>query len=205
MLITFEGIDGCGKSTQIELLKNYFIDKGIPFSFFREPGGTEISERIRSLLLHETKEMDPVTELLLFSAARSQLINEKILPLLKKNQMVILDRFYDSTTAYQGYGRESADLASIQTLNRMATHNTKPDLTFYLKIQPEAAARRTSKNEKDRMENSGTGFFKKVVDGYDTLAKQEKRFHIINAEMSPDQIHSEIIAIIENYQQSQTL
>ena len=203
MLITFEGIDGCGKSTQIELLKNYLNKKGISFSFFREPGGTEISERIRSLLLHETKEMDSVTELLLFSAARSQLINEKILPLLKKNQLVILDRFFDSTTAYQGYGRESADLASIQTLNRLATHNTKPDLTFYLKIQPDSAARRTSKNKKDRMEISGYGFFKKVVEGYDLLTKQEKRFHTIDAELSPEDIHSEIVAIIENYQESQ--
>jgi len=192
LLITFEGIDGCGKSTQIELLKNYLNKKGI-----------SKKKKIRSLLLHETKEMDSVTELLLFSAARSQLINEKILPLLKKNQLVILDRFFDSTTAYQGYGRESADLASIQTLNRLATHNTKPDLTFYLKIQPDSAARRTSKNKKDRMEISGYGFFKKVVEGYDLLAKQEKRFHTIDAELSPEEIHSEIVAIIENYQESQ--
>lgn len=100
MLISFEGIDGCGKSTQINLLKNYLKEKGVKFSVFREPGGTEISEKIRSLLLHETDDMDSVTELLLFSAARSQLVTEEILPRIERGEIVILDRFFDSTTAY---------------------------------------------------------------------------------------------------------
>lgn len=198
MLISFEGIDGCGKSTQIDLLKKYFDKKGFEYSVFREPGGTEISERIRSLLLHETEEMDPVTELLLFSAARSQLIQEKVLPLLKEDKIVILDRFYDSTTAYQGYGRQSADLNSIHVLNDLATHHTIPDITFYLKIDPKEAEKRTAGTLKDRMENSGTQFFSDVSKGYDELAQKEKRIHPIDASLSPQKMHSQIVEIIEN-------
>lgn len=197
MLISFEGIDGCGKSTQIKLLKEYFDQKGIKYSVFREPGGTEISERIRSLLLHETDEMHPITELLLFSAARSQLIQEKVLPLLQKNEIVILDRFYDSTTAYQGYGRKSAELESIHVLNQLATHHTKPDLTFYLKIDPKEAERRTSGNRKDRMENAGYQFFVDVTKGYDELANNEERIHSIDAMQSEVQVHAQIVSIIE--------
>ncbi len=197
MLISFEGIDGCGKSTQINLLKTYFEKQGVDYSVFREPGGTEISERIRSLLLHETDEMDPVTELLLFSAARSQLIREKVLPLLKEKRIVILDRFYDSTTAYQGYGRKSADLNSIHVLNELATHHTKPDITFYLRIDPKEAEKRTDGNLKDRMENAGFDFFSKVSAGYDELAEQEERIHSIDATLAPEVIHSEIVTIIE--------
>lgn len=197
MLISFEGIDGCGKSTQIDLLKQYFERKGLKYSVFREPGGTEISERIRSLLLHETEVMDPVTELLLFSAARSQLIQEKVLPLLKDNQIVILDRFFDSTTAYQGYGRKSADLDSIRNLNELATHHIVPDLTFYLRVTPEEAAKRTSGVRKDRMENSGTQFFSLVSKGYDEMAEKEERIYTLDATHSPDMIHSEIVSVIE--------
>lgn len=197
MLISFEGIDGCGKSTQIDLLKKYFETKRIEYSIFREPGGTEISERIRSLLLHETDEMDPVTELLLFSAARSQLIQEKVLPLLHAEKIVILDRFYDSTTAYQGYGRQSVALESIHVLNQLATHDTKPDITFYLKIDPKEAEKRTDGNLKDRMENAGSKFFSKVSKGYDELAAKEERIHSIDATLSPIQMHSQIVKIIE--------
>ncbi len=202
MLITFEGIDGCGKSTQIELLKKWFEKRTIEYSVFREPGGTDISERIRSLLLHETDEMDPVTELLLFSAARSQLIREKVIPLLEQNRIVILDRFFDSTTAYQGYGRGSAGLESIQNLNRLATHQVKPDLTFYLKISPEEAAKRTSSASRDRMENAGSAFFKKVADGYDQLARSESRFHTLDATRPAEEIHDQIRQMIEARLQS---
>lgn len=197
MLISFEGIDGCGKSTQINLLREHFDKQGFDYSVFREPGGTEISERIRSLLLHETEEMDPVTELLLFSAARSQLIKEKVLPLLEENRIVILDRFYDSTTAYQGYGRQSVDLESIHILNELATHHTKPDITFYLKIDPKEAKKRTDGNLKDRMENSGEEFFSKVSKGYNELAEKEERIHSIDATLAPEIIHSQIVTIIE--------
>jgi dTMP kinase len=139
------------------------------------------------------------TELLLFSAARSQLIQEKVLPLLKDDKVVILDRFYDSTTAYQGYGRKSADLKSIHVLNDLATHHTVPDITFYLKSSPEEAEKRTEGALKDRMENSGTQFFSEVSKGYDDLAKQEERIHPIDATLSPQVIHSRIVEIIEPF------
>lgn len=197
MLISFEGIDGCGKSTQIDLLKQYFDLKGDQYSVFREPGGTEISEIIRSILLHETDEMDPVTELLLFSAARSQLIAEKVDPLLKQNHIVILDRFYDSTTAYQGFGRGLGNQEQLSILNRLASHQTVPDLTFYLKIEPEEAAARTGDIDKDRMENSGLSFYRKVVEGYNIIAASESRFHTLDATQKPEIIHSEIVSIIK--------
>ncbi len=203
MLITFEGIDGCGKSTQIELLKNYLDTLKVVYVVFREPGGTEISEKIRSLLLHDTGEMDPVTELLLFSAARSQLIREKVIPLLNEKKIVILDRFYDSTTAYQGYGRESADLDSIFSLNRLASHQLTPNITFYLRIKPELAALRTQNTLKDRMERSGTDFFNKVSEGYDELATKEERIFTIDATNSANKIHRQIIELIGDLQQYQ--
>jgi len=192
VLISFEGIDGCGKSTQIKLLREYFNKKGVEFSVFREPGGTEISEKIRSLLLHETEDMDPTTELLLFSAARSQLVAEKIIPRLKDGEIVILDRFFDSTTAYQGYGRKSAKLSHIETLNKLATHNTEPDITFYLCIDPKEAAKRTQTGTKDRMEKAGEDFFREVCDGYDQLSRL-KRFEVIDATESQEEIHKKII------------
>lgn len=196
MLISFEGIDGCGKSTQIDKLKSYLDHKSINYHIYREPGGTEISEKIRSLLLHESTEMDPVTELLLFSAARSQLISEKIIPHLRKNEIVILDRFFDSTTAYQGYGREFGEIEQIRALNKIATKETVPDITFYLRIVPKKAAERTIQTDKDRMENSGVEFFNKVVDGYDKIASEQERFVIIDADQSVDEIHQQIVNLL---------
>lgn len=200
MLISFEGIDGCGKSTQIELLKNYFSEKKIDYHIFREPGGTELSEEIRSLLLHSSGDMNPVTELLLFSAARSQLIREKVMPLLKDDKTVILDRFYDSTTAYQGYGRGSLSLREIESINKIASHSVTPDLTFYLKIDPEVASRRTNDLTKDRMEVSGLEFFKKVSSGYDELVKMENRIKVIDASKTPEEIHGEILDVFNSHQ-----
>lgn len=202
MIISFEGIDGCGKTTQIQLLTTYLRQRGVATVTLREPGGTKLSEKIRSLLLYEPGEMSPITEMLLFSAARSQLVTEKIVPLVKKGVVVILDRFYDSTTAYQGFGRESASMEEVELLNRLATHHTEPDLTFYLRIEPEVAASRMAEQEFDRIENSGPDFFRKVVKGYDQLAKKEKRFHTVDATLKPEKIHQLIIGIISDFQQS---
>ncbi|TVQ65652.1 MAG: dTMP kinase [Balneolaceae bacterium] len=202
MIISFEGIDGCGKSTQIQLLIQYFTARGETCVTLREPGGTEISEKIRSLLLHETDEMNSVTELLLFSAARSQLITEKIQPLQQSGTVIILDRFFDSTTAYQGYGRESAAIEAIEFLNRLATHHTEPDLTFYLKIDPEKAAARNTSQNYDRIEKEGVGFFKKVTEGYDQLAELHKRIHTVDASLTPEQIHLLVTGIISDFRQS---
>lgn len=197
MFITFEGIDGSGKSTQVEMLKSYFSKKGVTCHVFREPGGTDISEQIRSLLLHGADDMDPVTELLLFSSARSQLIAEKVIPLLEKDQTVILDRFYDSTVAYQGFGRESVPLKEIDQLNRIASHHRVPDITFYLKISPEDANLRTQSSSKDRMEKSGDEFFRKVAKGFDELCRKENRFKVIDSTRDKTLVHQDIIDHLE--------
>jgi dTMP kinase len=197
VFITFEGIDGSGKSTQIQLLKSYLSTKGIECHIFREPGGTEISERVRSLLLHDIEEMDPVTELLLFSSARSQLIAEKVIPLLNNDETVILDRFYDSTVAYQGYGRQSASLEDIKQLNRIAAHGIVPDITIYMKLSTEDAELRTASNSKDRMEKAGQNFFERVAKGFDELSKKEYRFRIVDAARDKSIIHKDIISHVE--------
>ncbi len=197
MLITFEGIDGSGKSTQIDLLRQYLKEKGLQVEVFREPGGTDVSEMIRGMLLNPEIDIDPVTELLLFSSARSQLVSEKVLPLLKEEVIVILDRFFDSTTAYQGFGRQSLPIKQIQQINSIATHDLTPDITFYLRLSLDEAAERTKQFEKDRMELSGDTFFKRVFNGFEELAKSEDRFQVINAGMDKQAIHKEIIKRVE--------
>lgn len=199
MLITFEGIDGCGKTTQIELLEKWLDQKNYSHSIFREPGGTELSERIRALLLDSKQVMDPVTELLLFSAARSQLISEKVLPCLQRGEIVILDRFYDSTTAYQGYGRKSVSLDQVDALNRLAGHNLVPDLTIYLRITVKEAAKRTAAQQKDRMEQSGNRFFEEVVSGFNEIAEKEPRFITIDATQPAGLIHQEVTRAIRAF------
>lgn len=192
VFITFEGIDGSGKSTQIKLLEKRLDNEGRKVTVFRDPGGTVVSEKIRNILLNPESEIDPVTELLLFSAARSQLIAEKVLPLLEQGYTVILDRFYDSTIAYQGYGRNSVALERIHQLNRVASHNREPDLTFYLQISLEQAKKRTATKRKDRMEQAGDEFYQKVIEGFDKLAEKEERFIALDATLPEDHIHRQI-------------
>lgn len=192
MFITFEGIDGSGKSTQIELLEKYLREEGRSVEVFRDPGGTALSEQIRSLLLDSEAPIDPVSELLLFSSARSQLMSEKVIPLLEKGTVVILDRFYDSTTAYQGYGRGSLPLDEIDRVNRTASHHRAPDRTFYLSIPLEEARRRTEGQERDRMERSGEHFYRRVIKGFDELSGRLERLVKIDALASPQKIHERI-------------
>lgn len=192
MFITFEGIDGSGKSTHIKLLRKKLEEEGHSVEVFREPGGTELSEKIRSLLLNSEVDIDPVSELLLFSAARAQLISERVLPLLERGTFVILDRFYDSTTAYQGYGRSSSSLEEIEELNQLASHHRKPDLTFYLKISLEESKKRREKLPRDRMEQSGDEFYRKVIQGFDELALSEPRITAVDASGSQQEVHGRI-------------
>lgn len=196
MLITFEGIDGCGKSTQVERLAEWMVQKQVPFARFREPGGTLLSEKLRDLLLDSRKEMDPVTELLLFSAARSELVARKVIPALERGEMVILDRFYDSTTAYQGYGRQVLDLDQIDSLNRLAAHGLVPDLTIYLKISPEKALERLD-GQKDRMEASGMEFFDRVAGGFDRLSEGNRRFLTLDAALPVEEVHKRVVSEVE--------
>lgn len=205
MLITFEGIDASGKSTQIRLLKQYLRANGVEALALREPGGVPLSEKIREMLLEGKSEMGSVTELLLFSASRAELVRTLVQPAIHQNQIVILDRFYDSTTAYQGYGR-GINLETIRAINRVAALGIEPALTFYLDLLPEDAMMRKfsekslplsfGKNETplDRMESSGLEFYRRVREGYKTLAREERhRFVEIDALQSVGEIHKQIV------------
>jgi dTMP kinase len=200
MFITFEGIDFCGKSTQVELLKNYFERKGKSVQVIREPGGTEISEKIRDILLDKkNNKMFMETELLLFSASRAQLVREKINPFIKQGEIVISDRFHDSSTAYQGYGR-GLPIDSVLNVHKLAIGETIPDITFIIDIPVEVAVKRKSEKthqELDRIEVSSNDFFEKVRNGYLALAKKEKRFRVIDGTQSIETIHKLIINYIE--------
>lgn len=192
MLITFEGIDGSGKSTQIALLQKRLVEAGKTVNVFREPGGTAVSELIRDILLNPEVELNTVTELLLFSSARSQLVTEKVIPALKRGEIVILDRFYDSTTAYQGYGRNSLPIEQINQINTIASHALKPDITFYLRLSIEESNERRADLSKDRMEQAGDEFFNNVIKGFDSLAKSKSHFVTIEASQAIDTIHKQI-------------
>lgn len=203
MLISFEGIDGCGKSTQISRLALWLTERGHRTQTFREPGGTDLSESIRSLLLDRRSHIHPLAETLLFSAARAQLVSEKLSPLLKEGVVVILDRFYDSTTAYQGFGRRVLAPQKLESLHLMATGGTEPDITFYLRTDPVTAARRRQGNgEPDRMEKAGEAFFSRVCLGYDELAERHARIVAIDANKTEQQVFSEICdRLIERFPQ----
>lgn len=197
MLISFEGIDGSGKSTQIKLLREYLERKQHQVCVYREPGGVTISEQIRELLLNQQLKIHATTEMLLFSAARAQLVAEKVIPDLEEGKTVILDRFYDSTTAYQGYGREHVDLETIHQINSIASLGKKPDITFYLRLSWEESKERTLHLEEDRMEKAGKEFFERVIRGFDNLAENLPRIIKIEANKSIQEIHENILRKLE--------
>lgn len=181
LLISFEGIDFCGKTTQVSLLQRHLIAKGHQVVVVREPGGTKISEKIREILLDkENLHMEPTSEMLLYQASRAQLTAEVVLPALKKKKTVLCDRYFDSTTAYQGYGR-GLDLQLLEKVNQLATFSLKPNLTFILDISPKEAFARAvnSKLVRDRMEKQRLSFYQKVRKGYLRIAESEPdRFRV---------------------------
>ncbi len=181
MFITFEGIDGCGKTTQLQLLKEYLEDKGYQVVMIREPGGTDFSEKIRDILLYSKDNISPIAELMLFESARANLVENVIKPALAEGKIVLSDRFYDSTTAYQGYGR-GLDLEKVKSCNIFATNGLKPDLTFYLEVPLNIAHTRSHKRVYDRIESAGDNFFQRVIDGFRAIAESEpERFVIIDS------------------------
>ncbi|HQJ75283.1 MAG TPA: dTMP kinase [Bacteroidota bacterium] len=192
MFITFEGIDKSGKTTQSKFLIERLSNLGYTVKFLREPGGTKISEKIRDILLDiDNKEMFPATEFLLYSASRAQLVNEVIIPALNNNEVIVCDRYYDSSLAYQGFGR-GIDLNIINFINNFAAP-VKPDLTFFMDIHISELNHRTNKMyvQKDRLEISGDSFFNKVREGYLSIAQNEPdRFVVIDGSKPKDEISS---------------
>ncbi len=200
MFITFEGIDGCGKSTQAKLLTNYLEKIGYNVVNIFDPGFTKIGNEVRDILLDlKSEKMHPHTELLLYSAARSQLVSEIITPALNENKIVISDRFFDSTTAYQGYGRDIS-LKLINELNLIGSHNITPDITFIVNTRLEDANSRLGKKENiDRMESEDSKFKNKVISGYIEITKQNpNRCFLIEGNNSINKIHDKIKKITLN-------
>lgn len=203
MFITFEGLDYSGKSTQVKLLSDRLTTSGSRVLLLREPGGTEIGERIRKILLDkENIDMTDASELFLFSASRSQLVKEVIHPALQAGMTVLCDRYYDSTTAYQGYGR-NIDLIAIEAINKFATDGLDPDLTFFLDIPIKEIEKRITraKANRDRMEMNSIEFYQRVRDGYLEIAKHNKRYRVLDGLKSIDVLHDEIWQEIESHQQ----
>jgi dTMP kinase len=183
-LISFEGIDGSGKSTQARKLYEFLKEEGYEVSLYRDPGSTPLAEQIREAIINHT--MDPITELLLFESARSSLVWEKIFPDLSSGKIVIVDRFIDSTTAYQGYGRE-INLGTVSILNHIATRGRKPDLTFILNLPLELALQRL-KEQKTKFEEPN--YLKRVRDGYLQIlySEKERDIRLIDASRSEEEV-----------------
>ncbi len=200
MFITFEGIDYSGKTTQAKMLIRRLRQMEMPVVYVREPGGTKISEAIRDILLdHRNREMHPHTELLLYMAARSQIVQEIIKPAIQAGKVVVCDRYIDSSVAYQGYGR-GIDLEWVYRLNDFATEHLKPDITFLLDLSPERAAERRQRKARrqDRMESEALEFYSNIRKGYRKLAEAEpRRVMILDAELPRDQIHQQIWEMIK--------
>lgn len=198
MFITFEGIDASGKTTQIKLFEKYLLEQNFKVIIVREPGGTKLSEQIREILLSkENFNMVKECEIFLFSASRAQLVREVIIPKLSEGYIVISDRFHDSTTAYQGVGRE-INLDDVYAIHRIAIDDCIPDLTFFLDITFEESLRRKNLGKllPDRMESQGKDFFERVRKGYLEIQKREPdRFKVINGLGSPEEIHKKIVQI----------
>jgi len=201
MFISFEGIEGSGKTTNLSHAVGFLQDKGHDCVITREPGGTRIGEKIRAILLDpSSKEMDPLTELLLYTADRSQHIKELIAPFLSAGKTVVCDRYYDATVVYQGYAR-GLDMELILRLHRLLFENLKPDITILLDLPPEIGLSRAWKQidngvrdrVETRFEEETLSFHNKVRSGYLEIARLEpKRFRIIDASKEPDQVREEI-------------
>ncbi|MBI1820431.1 MAG: dTMP kinase [Nitrospirae bacterium] len=195
VFITFEGIEGSGKSKHIIQLSADLKKEGFPVVLTREPGGTRIGEKIRNLILDpEHREMDPVTELLLYLATRAQHIHEIILPALKENKIVLCDRFHDSTYAYQGGGR-GLDFKVVEPFIQILFHHLKPDLTFLLDIEPKIGLERIHQRESlNRIDSENMAFHETVRSNYLSLVNQEpSRFRIIDSNRDYSVVHQDIL------------
>jgi len=196
LFITFEGTDGCGKTTQIELLKKYLEEKGYKVVLTREPGAKGLGEKLREILLNYDGDVSSNCESFLFLADRAQHIDMLIKPAIERGEVVLCDRHTDSTVAYQGYGR-GLDLDQIKMLNDIATNGVKPDMTFVFDIDIETAQKRVGKT-KDRMESAGIEFFKRVREGYLEIAKSEpERVKVLDATQTIETISNQVKEYID--------
>ncbi len=193
LFITFEGIDGCGKSTQARRLERRLEEEGIASLLLREPGGTPISEDIRKVLLNpDNSSMAPENEALLLAASRSQLLKEVIIPRLEKGTIVLCDRYIDSTLAYQGFGRDLPQ-KWLRQINRLAFELAIPDKTFLFDLPVDVALSRLGNRQRDRIEATGVDFLEKVRNGFLTLAEQESdRYIILDGQNQIEELEKEI-------------
>lgn len=197
LFITFEGADGCGKTTQMKLLAEYLKQQGKNVVLTREPGGKGLGEKVREILLNYDGPVSDRCESFLFLADRAQNIDIIVNPAVEDGKIVLCDRHIDSTVAYQGYGR-GLDIERINKLNNIATNGKKPDLTFVFDIDVETSMKRVGK-EKDRMESAGIDFHNRVRKGYLELAKQyPQRIKVLDATKSIEEIHKNVVEIFEN-------
>ncbi|MCF8010148.1 MAG: dTMP kinase [Clostridiales bacterium] len=197
-----EGIDGAGKSTQIKMLAEQLLKRGYEVLITKEPGGTPVGEQVRDILLNPcNKNMSYETEVLLYTADRAQHVQEKILPAVHEGKVVICDRFFDSTLAYQGGGR-GIDTQYIYDLNKFALTDVYPDMVFILDVSPEVGMERSSSRQTyiDRLENENLNFYRRVREVYLQLAEKSPGNHcIIDGEMELEEINEEILKRLEEY------
>lgn len=205
LFVTLEGVEGCGKTTQARLLKEYLEAKGHEVVALREPGGTGLGERIRDILLNSSdEEITPVAELFLYEAARAQLVTMVIAPTLELGKTVICDRFIDSTVAYQGFGR-GIDAGAVSGVNMVATGGLVPDLTLLIDCEPKEGLRRAwdriksaGGSREDRFEREALAFHEKVREGYLELAETESgRVKVVDGNASVEEVHQRLVAVLE--------
>jgi dTMP kinase len=199
-LITIEGLDGAGKTTLAEALEREIAARGLRVELLREPGGVQLSEQIRALVKDPTLTVGARAEALLYAAARAQLVQERLLPLLEDGALVLLDRFVDSSLAYQGAGR-GLGVEQIEAINRFATGGVQPDRTLLLCISPRSGRARqgTRDGDPDRLELEGEEFFARIDAAYRDLARAEpQRISALDGELPPDRVLSDALAAIED-------
>ncbi len=197
-LVALEGVEGAGKNTQANLLSQWLIDLGIPFTLAREPGGTEVGEAIREIVQDRPELNVPAeTELLLYLGSRAAFVSEIVRPALSRGELVVADRFSMSTFAYQGYGR-GLDLERVRELDRFATGGLVPDvyLVFDLRVEQGTARQRQQGSDEDRIEREGDSFLRLVRDGYLELARSEAGAHLIDASGDARDVHARVREVL---------
>ncbi len=196
LFITFEGGEGSGKTTQIARLAQSLDDAGVVHTSLREPGGTRVAERVRELLLDPENSLDPWAELFLYEASRAELVSERIEPALERGEVVLCDRFTDSTLAYQGWGR-GVEAEAVRQVNSLAAHGLIPDLTLLIDVDPAEGLARATLEGADRLEAEDLAFHSRVRDGFLAIASLEpERFVIIDGMRSEDKVFSDVVRVV---------